>query len=274
MVAEGPTLAQAIVLAVVQGLTEWLPISSSAHLVVAQRLMGVDVPVAFSLWLHAGTLVAVVVNYRVRIAALFFAVLAPRREPSATRSADRRFAFSLILATIPVGLAGIALGPWVEQAFSSLAWVGLALLGTATLLGLASWSERRRAGRPAHPVGLADAAAIGLVQVAALLPGLSRSGSTISAGVLRGLDRRTAVEFSFLLSIPLLAGALVLKAPELADLAIHGGAVPIVGFLVSAVVGLVSIRPLLGIVTRAPLWTFAAYCAGTGSGLLLATSLG
>lgn len=276
MDSEGPSLAQAIVLAIVQGVTEWLPISSSAHLVLAERILGADSSVAFSLWLHAGTLVAVTTHYRMRILEMVRAVLAPRAAASERHLADRRLALALVIATIPVGVAGILVGPFVERAFASLAWVGAALLATATLLGLASWHERRLSGGPQRParshVGLQDAVVVGLVQVASLVPGLSRSGSTISAGVLRDLDRRTAVEFSFLLSIPLLAGALVLDAPDLVLLA-SDGTTPLVAFLVSALVGLASIRFLLGVVSRVPLWTFAAYCAGLGTGVLAAVAL-
>lgn len=258
----------AVILAVVQGVTEWLPISSSAHLALAQKALGVEVPVAYDLWLHVGTLVAVILYYRRRLLVLIKAVLAG---PRATKEGgwrqawlvdnDRRLALAVVLGTIPIVIAGVLFEKLITGTFNSLAWIGWTFVANAVLLALAG------VRKPTHrmpDVRLRDGAAAGLLQVLALAPAISRSGSTLCGGMLAGLERPSAADLSFLLSIPALAGAVVFQAPELAAMGDVGLPAIVLGFLVTFGVGFATIAALLSWVRRHSLLPFAAYSLVAG----------
>jgi undecaprenyl-diphosphatase len=262
----------AVLLAIVQGVTEWLPISSSAHLALAQRLLGVEVPVAYDLWLHVGTLVAVVLYYRRRLWQLIVAVLAG---PRATREAgwraawlgdpERRLALAVVLGTIPIVIAGILFERLVKDTFNSLAWIAWTFIANAALLALAG------VRKPTHAlpdVRVRDGVSAGLLQVLALAPAISRSGSTLCGGMLAGLERPAAADLAFLLSIPALAGAVVFQAPELAAMGDVGAPAIVLGFLVTFAVGYATIAALLSWVRRHSLLPFAAYSLAAGIAVL------
>jgi undecaprenyl-diphosphatase len=251
-----------VVLGVIQGLTEFLPISSSAHLVLAERLLGMYSPgVLFEASLHLGTLAAILVWFRSDIAELLHALT---RQGSIER---RKEIGLLVLATVPILVVGLLLRGEVDALFSSLWIVSIGLLASGSIL-LAT--ARRRASRRA-PRAL-DAVAIGLAQAASILPGVSRSGTTIGIGILSGVAPDRAARFSFLLAIPAIAGAGIVSVWD----AVKGGTAAasnvggiLVGTLVAFLVGLAAIRFLLAVVARGRLWIFALYCLALGTAVLL-----
>ncbi|HUR26409.1 MAG TPA: undecaprenyl-diphosphate phosphatase [Candidatus Thermoplasmatota archaeon] len=271
------SVVDALILAIVQGVTEWLPISSSGHLALTQRLLGIEVPVAYDLWLHVGTLLAVIVYYRRRLVELTRAVLVG---PAATKKdgwkaawlgdLDRRLALAVVLGTVPIVIAGVLLESLVKDTFNSLVWIGWTFLANAVLLALAG------VRRPTHGAGdvrVKDGVAAGVMQVFALLPAISRSGATLAGGMWAGLDRPSAADLAFLLSIPALTGAVVFQAPELAGMGDVGWPAIAIGLVGTFAVGYGSIAFLLSWVRRHSLAGFAAYSAALGTGILIALAL-
>ncbi|MFW6206187.1 MAG: undecaprenyl-diphosphate phosphatase, partial [Gemmatimonadota bacterium] len=186
----------AIVLGLVQGLTEFLPVSSSGHLVMAQTFLGVPAPGVFlEVVLHVATLLSVVVVYRRKLTTLAVGGLV-RRDP-----AELRYIWMLVLATLPVVVIGLLFRDGIEAAFDTPYVTGFMLLVTGAILASTTWSRTGgvREPRAGHAVGM------GLAQCLALFPGISRSGSTIAAGLWLDLDGERAAEFSFLMSIPAIA---------------------------------------------------------------------
>lgn len=261
------TAYAAVVLGVVQGLTEFLPVSSSGHLVIAQHLLGLPAgTLTFDVMVHLGTLLAVIVTFRREV----LAVLSGLR-PGGDQ-AGRRLLLLLMVGTVPAVLAGFLLQDVVETLFSSLYTVGAMLLVTGTVLFLA---ERASGGdTPLGSMRLGDALLVGCGQALAIMPGLSRSGTTISAGLLRGVKRDDAARFSFLLSIPVILGAAVLELPN--ALLGAAGASPLVlaiGLATSAVTGYLAIALLVRLIRRRSLVAFAYYTWGAGALVLLLTYL-
>lgn len=255
----------AFVLGVVQGLTEFLPVSSSGHLVLAERLMGVRIPgLAFEVVLHLGTLTAVLWCYRSRIGELLRGMA--RRQESAWG-----YAGLLLLASVPAGIVGVLWGDAIESAFKSPELVAGFLLVT----GAIDWTLRYTArltgeGRP----GPWQAWWIGVSQAFAILPGISRSGSTVAMASWRGVEVIRAAEFSFLMSVPAILGAVVLKTGDImAEQAAGGGLELFVAFATAAVVGVLAIRLFLRMLRRASFHWFGVYCWILGGFYLLAAWL-
>lgn len=257
------------VIGAVQGLTEFLPVSSSGHLVLAQRWLGVEPPgLLLEALLHWGTMAAILVVYWEDLRQ--FARLGSRRG-----TFERRREAGLILAgTVPIVGVGLLARSWIETAFASPLGVGAALLATAGLLFVGHRSSRRaRRGT----VRFVDALVVGAAQAVAVLPGISRSGATIAAGTTMGIDARSATRFSFLLAIPALFGA---GLYSIADAARAGtlAAAPwgglIVGTAVAFLVGWAAIRILLRVVSRGRLWAFGIYCAALGAAVVVRSAAG
>lgn len=250
------TTFQALVLGIIQGLTEFLPISSSAHLALAPWLFGWRDPgLAFDVALHFGTLVAVLWYFRAEWGKLVASAVAILRKRRAESVEERRLVF-LILATIPGAIGGLLLEKKAETAFRAPALTACALI----VMGIVLWAADRFSGmnRELGSMRWLDALLIGVSQVFALIPGVSRSGSTISTGRLLCFDRQSAAIFSFLMSMPIIAAAVVLKGPEV--LRTTGFAVPlIVGVLAAAVSSWLAISILLRYVTRHSYGIFALY---------------
>jgi undecaprenyl-diphosphatase len=265
---------QAIVLGIVQGLTEFLPVSSSGHLVLVPWALGWGAPgLLFDTMAHWGTLAAVVVFFRKDIWVLIRAWVDSVRARRIT-SPEARVAWLLILATIPAGLAGFFLNDFFTSLFGSPTAVAACLLVTGILLivGDAFGRGEREMGK----IKVADAVVIGLAQAVSIAPGISRSGATIVGGVLRGLSRQAAARFSFLLSIPIIlsAGLLqLLKAIRGAE-ALGSFGVAAVGALAAAVVGYFAIAFMLRHLQRGRLLPFAIYCWCAGGLALIAALLG
>lgn len=270
----------AVVLGVVQGLTEFLPVSSSGHLVLVQHLLGIAQPqVLFDVVVHLGTLLAVVVATRQELAAVVRGVLAwteavARRRAGGPHAPESRLAAWVAIGTLPAAVAGLAAAPRVEELFGSVRGVGVALLVTAVLLLAAERAPAPRAGL--WELGARRAVVVGVAQAVAIVPGISRSGSTIAAGVLAGVDREAAARFSFLLAVPTIAGAGLVAALQGAsgELASPGAALLALGFGSAAVSGYLAIRFLLVVLRRGSLRWFAAYVAAAALVALVGAARG
>ncbi len=250
------TVLQAIVLGVVQGLGEFLPISSSAHLIVLPWLLGWNEHgLAFDVALHVGTLVAVLVAFARDWGRVVSATLGDLRRGRPFSSRESQLLGIIVLASVPAAIAGLTLESEAERAFRSPVLVAL----TMTLLGVVLLVADRRAqhNRSRGPVSLREGLLIGCAQALAIVPGVSRSGATITAALLLGHRREDAARFSFLLATPAIVGAAVLKAPEILS-AKHSHTI-LLGVAVSAIVGLLSIRLLLGHVRTKDYLPFVYY---------------
>ena len=246
---------QGLILGLVQGLTEFLPVSSSGHLVLVEALTGVhftDVTVEVSL--HVATLASVLVLYGRRLWEVVRGVLTGDG-PSV------RYAVLLVIATIPAGLIGVLFHHQIEDAFHSLAWLGIQFLVTGVIL----WSTRRPSQGTQGVPTTGAATAIGFAQAFAILPAISRSGATIAAALRAGLTPAAAGEFSFLMSIPVIAGAGLLEARNAALNMVHVGVVPwAVSFVAAFAAGIWSIRWLVALLRRGRFYAFAPYCWAVG----------
>ena len=275
-------LIQAIILGIVQGLTEFIPVSSSAHLVLIPWALGWPNPgIAFDTILHWGTLAAVIAYFWrewQRIISGFFRSLTTRgpwntRPGGRLAHSDNRLAWWIIIGTIPAVVLGFAFEDFFESLFASPASVGAMLLITALILTLGERFGRRE--RALDKLTLIDTLLIGLAQAAAIAPGISRSGATIATGLGRGLKRDDAARFSFLLGAPVILGAGLLQLWGLIEAGGISDAFPalIAGFLAAAVAGYFCIKYLLSYLRHGTLYVFAAYCAVLGAATLLLNAL-
>ena len=250
------TLFQAIVLGLVQGLAELLPISSSAHLALTPYFFGwTDPGLAFDVALHAGTLIALSWYFRDEWRRMFISAWRIGRTRRVD-SIDDRLLVYLVVATIPAAIAGVLLDDYAETVFRAPAIMGTTLI----VMGIVLWAVDRWSARVRvlNEVRLSDAVIVGLAQVLALVPGVSRSGSTITAGRLLQLDRPTAARFSFLMSMPITLAAVVLKAPE--AIRAEGFSVPLLaGVLAAALSSWLAITVLLRYISRHSFGVFAVY---------------
>lgn len=254
------TLWDAIILGVVQGLTEFLPISSSGHLVISKHILGVTMPgISFEVWLHFGTLIAVLVYFYRRILQLLLA-LKPG-ETTKDIAYRRTTIWAIIVGTLPAVAVGLTLKSSIENAFSSPVFVSSMLICTGVLLLLSILAKNKNLGITI-PKGLA----IGLAQAMAILPGISRSGSTITAAMFLGMKPSEAAEFSFLLAVPAVGGAFLLDVLSVGSDVFAGDSLLlyIVGTAVSFVFGLLSIHYLLKIVKKGSFYVFGFYCLAAG----------
>lgn len=260
------TVLEAIILGVVQGLTEFLPISSSGHLVLAPELLGIPKPaLAFDVMLHLATLLAVAGYFARDIFAMIVSFVAPRRLPADEVKGWRRLTLWLILGSVPAGLAGVLLGDFFESLFDSTLAVGVFLLVTAILLTLADLvADRTLKTRKVGDMGLVDALIVGGFQALAIAPGLSRSGATIAGGTYLGLERTAAARFSFLLSVPVIAGAGLLNARDITGGFEGSTGVYVAGALAGLVSGLLAVHFMLRFLRGHRLRVFAVYTAVLG----------
>ena len=255
------TLIEVFILAVVQGLTEWLPISSSGHLVITQKALGLNLPLIYSVMLHLGTLIVVLTVFRKDIAAIIKAVAKRDFETD-----EGKLALFIVVGSVPTAIIGFIFRDFFESLFSNLPAVGSALLITGALLFL---SEKRLGNKK---MNITDSLLIGLAQAIAIIPGISRSGLTISTGLLRKIDKKTAFKYSFLLSAPAIAGATIMESNQLALSNIDP--VPLLlGTIVSMIVGYASLKLLQKIVMSEKIHLFAYYCWLAGATIILLTIL-
>lgn len=250
------TIFQAVVLGVVQGLAELLPISSSAHLALTPYFFGwTDPGLAFDVALHLGTLIALVWYFRAEWIDMTRSAWRIARTRRIETVHDRRLVF-LVVATIPAGVGGLLLEDLAETTFRSPTVIGTTLLVMGVLLwAIDRWSARTRG---LEDVTMRDAVIVGCAQVLALVPGVSRSGSTITAGRLLQLDRPSAARFSFLMSMPITLAAVILKVPD--AVRTDGVSAPLVaGVLAAAVSSWLAITVLLRYVSKRSFGVFAVY---------------
>lgn len=262
------TLLQAVLIAIVQGATEFLPVSSSGHVAIAGKLLGLkQAPLDFVVIIHLGTLLAVLIYYRADLLAMLASLLplrVPDEERQAGRAAYRRLFWLLLLATVPAAVAGVALEDWIDSALGSVVEVGIELLVTAGALALCA---RLTGASELAQTTWRQALVVGVAQALALAPGVSRSGMAIAAGLAVGMSRDWAPRFAFLLSVPVILGGGFFEGAKLLggeagaafDRVIYG-----VSALVAAVVGYLSILLVTNSVKRGSLLYFSAYCALVG----------
>jgi len=263
------SILEAVVLGVVQGLTEFLPISSTAHLRIVPALLGwADPGAAYSAVIQCGTLAAVIVALRRDITSLVTGFLAGLRSGRPLATPESRAAVMIGLGTLPIVAVGFTARHLLRGEARRLEVVTAALLAATAIMAVAELVTARRArgGRTGRDgleeMTFRDGLTMGLAQVLALVPGTSRSGVTISSGMLTGLDRRTAARFSFLLSLPAIAAAGLLEAwQQRAEIFGSAEAITLaaIGTLSAAVVGYASIRWLLQLLTSHTLWPFIIY---------------
>ncbi len=279
-------ILRAVLLGVVQGLTEFLPISSSAHLIIIPWLFGWEpFGLAFDVALHLGTLAAILIYFRHELIAIPTGLLRERNTLRSGRLPDdpmARLGLFIVAATVPAALAGLLAENAIDRAFhgnpvSQAAIVAIAIV--LIVVGLVLELADRRGGGPAlgeSRISFRQAMTIGVAQTLALIPGASRSGTTITAGLFVGLNRADAARFSFLLGVPLIAGA---GLKQMAELAVDGLgdvslAVFIVGIVTAAVTGYAAIAGLLRFLQRRPVTVFVVYRVALGLSLLALVAAG
>ena len=268
------TLFQALLLGILQGVTEFLPISSSGHLVLLQHIFGLREPeLAFDVFVHVATLLAVVVVYRRDVWALLVACpgIPASLRPQLPRESKelvlyRRLGLFVLLANVPTALIGLYVATAFEHLFAAPWAVGVALLASGVLL----WSLKSQmtGSRGLENLGVKHAFILGVVQGLAVIPGLSRSGSTIVAALWCGMQRQEAARFSFLMALPAILGAAVLESRKL-DLALGPSlSVLLIGMSGALLVGYIALRFLLRLLSQGQLWRFAFYCWVIGLGAI------
>ncbi|MBX3055334.1 MAG: undecaprenyl-diphosphatase UppP [Anaerolineae bacterium] len=268
------SIIEAIFLGILQGATEFLPISSSGHLVIIPAV--VDMPPADLTMigvLHLGTLLAVLVYFWRDLWGILTAVLRDLRRKQPLASTEARLGWLIVVGSIPAVVLGLLFESKLEEIFSQPEAAAFFLLITAVLLVI---GERMMSGQKSvAQMRWADTLIIGSFQAFALLPGISRSGSTIVGGLIRGLDRPTATRFSFLLGVPAIMGAGLLSLLDIVSAqASEAAIVYAAGFVAAAVTGYLCIAFLLRWVRSHTLYIFAVYCAIVGGGYLLVSLLG
>ncbi|HVM39779.1 MAG TPA: undecaprenyl-diphosphate phosphatase [Acidimicrobiia bacterium] len=247
-----PQIVIDMVLGLVQGLTEFLPVSSSGHLVVVPAVFGWDEPsLSFDLVLHLGTLVAVVVYFWNDLWGMATGVFGRGADPEGSR----RLLLLVAVGTIPAALAGLLLDGFFESFFEEPLWVCLFWLVTAAVLLLVE----RAGGGGDRPLDMRVALLVGCAQAAAIMPGISRAGSTIAAGLALGLSREDAARFSFLLSVPAITGAGLTIVPDIASGSFDVTGSVAAGFVVAALSGYLAVAGLLRLIRTRTLVPFSAY---------------
>ena len=259
-------ILQAVIIGIIQGLTEFLPVSSSAHLVFAQNILNVKSSLAFDVFLHLGTLIAVLWFFRYDIIKMLRSWILSIEDIIQGRFLEgfysdpyKRLAWYVILATIPVGIVGVLFEDSVDALFSGALYVpAFFLFVTGTILYL---SQRMASGNiNLNNITKKEALWMGLGQACAILPGLSRSGTTIAAGLTIGLEKEFAAKFSFILSIPAILGAFLLQAKDIGS-ALDVNFLPIfLGFIASIIAGYMAIKWMLDLIKNRSLDIFAYYC--------------
>ena len=256
-------IIHAFLLGIIEGLTEFIPVSSTAHMLIVQKLLNIpsgDAMFAFLILVQIGPLLALILYFWKDLLSLIIAFFA---KPFSTEK--NKLVWYIIIASIPALLAGVLLKHVVEGLFKTpLLEASIRLLTAAVLLTLAEYFGKRT--RQLDSMTWLDALVVGLFQILAVFPGASRSGSTISGGMLRGFDRPAAARFAFLMAIPVMLAASgyesldVLKMQNLSSFLLPLAA----GFIVAAIVGWLSIKWLLNYLNKNSLYVFAAYCAVVG----------
>jgi undecaprenyl-diphosphatase len=267
------TYFQSIILGIIQGASEFLPISSSGHLVLAPTLFGWNIDpqeaFIFDVLVQVATLAAVLIYYRNDLLAILRAFLKNLLIGEPFRDPESRLGWFLLLSTVPAGATAILFKDTFEAAFSNPTFAAIFLLCTSFLLAIGEIVGRRT--RSFTAITWVDALVIGIFQVLALFPGISRSGSTISGGLLRNIDRESSARFSFLMAVPVMAAAGILAGYDLFQSPLLMTQLPVyfAGFVSAAFVGYIAIRWFITYLSNQSLYGFAIYCAGVGLAFLV-----
>ena len=267
------TTIQAIILGIIQGITEFLPISSTGHLVLAPHLLNWDIPkdqlFVFDVLVQMGTLVAVILYFWKDLHSIFTNTLKNISKPEGFKHPNVRLAINILFASIPAGLIGLAFKDKFESTFDNLSITAIFLFVTALLLFIAE--KKGKQNREFEDIGFWEAIGIGVFQALALFPGISRSGATISSAMFRHLKRPAATRFSFLISVPIMLAAGLYTSMglfEIANLSSFIGPM-VIGFVTSAIVGYLAIRWLINFLSSYPLYYFSIYLIVLSVSILL-----
>ncbi|XVG95091.1 undecaprenyl-diphosphatase UppP [Eubacteriales bacterium KG127] len=270
---------EAILLGLIQGLSEFLPVSSSGHLALLEKIFGIheDSVIFFAVLLHIGTLVSIFIVYHediVKLIVEFFLMLKDILTGKGLRIDERpvrKLGIMIIVASIPTAIMGLLLEDYINKIFSSLAVIGVCWIITGFLLLL---SERTNNKNEIQGMKYRNAFFVGICQGFAIMPGISRSGSTIVGSLITGLKREFAVEFAFLISIPAILGSAILEFPKALKAGIDPSSVGpmVVGFLVAAISGYFAITTMIRIVSKQKMRYFSYYVWIMGVGTLIYTS--
>lgn len=256
---------QAIILGIIQGITEWLPISSSGHLAITQHFFGLELPIAFDVLLHLGSLIVVIIFFWREIKNLIIGIINLQKE-------SLKLLSFIILATIPIVFFGYFFGDVIENAFQNLFMVGAGLLFTSLLLFLSRYnfsgminknkSISKSKNVKHQKLKWHNVLIIGIFQAIALFPGVSRSGSTISSGLMQGIKREDVARFSFIIFIPAMLGALILEYRNIT--LVENTLALIIGTIVSTIVGYFALKLLMFIIKKNKFSWFSLYCLIAG----------
>ncbi|MFC1933083.1 undecaprenyl-diphosphate phosphatase [Chloroflexota bacterium] len=251
---------QTIFLGIVQGLTEWLPISSSGHLVIIQNSLGIEAPLIFDILLHLGTLLAVFVIFWQDILKILLSLIKLNLNDE-----HGKLAIYIFIGSIPIAVVGYVLHDFFASLFNSSISVGIALLTTGLFIYFSKFYRESRT------LDSKESFLIGIAQAVSIVPGISRSGFTITTGLLRGIERGTIFRFSFLLSVPAIIGANVFELTRVSWAEFEIGSM-LVGTSVAAIIGYLSLKLLMRLVLNQKFHFFSFYCVALGL-LILATNL-
>ena len=253
------TLPEIIILAVLQGITEWLPISSSGHLVIAQKALGLNLPLIYSVTLHVGTLIVILTVFRKDVTKTLKALA-----KGDFKTEEGKLALFIAAGSIPIAIFGFACYDFLESLFSNLPAIGTALLITGAVLFV---SEKRKGNKK---LDTKNTFLTGLAQAFTIIPGISRSGITVATGLLQKIDKTIAFRYSFLLAIPAITGAAIFEAKDIASTTIELTPL-LIGTIVSMIVGYISLKLFQKIVMKEKFHLFAYYCWTIGAAILLFT---
>ena len=243
-------LLEAILLGVVQGVTEWLPISSSGHLALLQQYFKMENPVFFDVMLHVGTLIVILLFFREDISRILKVVFVKRE----FKTEEAKMVELIIVGNIPLAILGFTFGESIEKLFESPIAIATALIFTGTIIYLTKFSSIKK-----NTISFFDSILIGIAQAFALIPGISRSGATIATALLLGIKHEKAMKYSFLLSIPAVLAAAIGKTLSLNYQGINIYSI-LIGMIVSIVVGLFSLKFLKITLNKKLFYAFAPYC--------------
>jgi undecaprenyl-diphosphatase len=262
---------QSVILGVVQGITEWLPISSSGHLALTQLLLNIEVPIFFDLILHLGTLIGVVGFYRKDILGIFKSVIYPKSMDLDSIKENRELLIFIIVGTIPTAIIAFGLKSIFVYSFYSFFLLSIGFFISGIFILMTKYLKRG-----SKKIGYLDAIIIGIAQGFSVFSSISRSGITISIGMMRQIDHDRLVKYSFLLSIPAIIGGslfdlLLMDETQLSQIEKINFSSYLTGFVFSGIVGYISIILLINIVKKGSLFYFSYYCFGLGAILLIAS---
>ncbi len=265
-------LLYALLLGIIQGITEFLPISSSGHLVLVEALLPAFSRrgILFEILLHGGTLIAVILYFRHDLARIIFSFIGIKKINQEEMKQSRRLGWLIILAMVPTGIIALLLRSSVEHSFTSPLITGIFLIASGSLLFATKYFQNK--GKSLQSIGIKEALIIGIMQGLAVFPGLTRSGATISGGIFAGVEKEASARFSFLLSIPAITAALIFDVKELTHLAKVDLLLLVyylVGSLAAGLVGYLSIGWLLKIIQRFRFFLFSYYCWTIGLAAIL-----